>query len=108
MIINGIKLPIDHSENQLQKEIIKKSGLKKPIFRIIKKSVDARFNNVNFVYNVEVCNYNEQLPEYKRLEVPKTLLKNRPVVVGCGPCGLFAAYILTGTPALKLFASPWL
>ena len=32
-------------------------------------------------------------PEYN-LEIPKSILKSRPVVIGAGPCGLFAALTL--------------
>ncbi len=94
MIINGIKLPVDHTDNDLNTAIYKKCGFRPHKVRIIKKSVDARFNNVFFVYNVEVCKKHEHLSLVSRLDIPKCNLSKRPVVVGSGPCGLFAAYIL--------------
>lgn len=94
MIINGIKLPLDHTEYDLNTAIHKKCGFKSDNIRILKKSVDARFNNVCFVYNVEVCKQGEQLSEIARLDIPSYSTDKRPVVVGSGPCGLFAAYIL--------------
>lgn len=94
MIINGLKLPIEHSETDLLKSIANKCGYTDFDFRILKKSIDARFNNVMFVYNVEVSDKGKTLPDIERLCVPKISLDYRPVVVGSGPCGLFAAYIL--------------
>ncbi len=94
MIINGIKLPVNHTENDLKTSIYKKCSFKPDKIRILKKSVDARFNNVCFVYNAEVCKKGEQLSKIIRLNVPLCSFEKRPIVVGSGPCGLFAAYIL--------------
>ena len=52
MIINGIKLPIEHNEKDLNKIISKKCGYSNYKYRILKKSIDARFNNVMYVYNI--------------------------------------------------------
>lgn len=77
---------------------------------IFKKSIDARDkNNILFNYeiNVDVKNENKVLKRVKSKDVLKCEevyykepvsgdlnLKNRPVVVGAGPCGLFCALIL--------------
>ena len=94
MLITGIKLPPDHTKQDLENQIKKKSGKKIDKYYIRKKSVDARFGKVNFVYSIEVPSKNEILNHEKRLDVPKIDLKKRPIVVGSGPCGLFAAYTL--------------
>ena len=78
--------------------------------KIIKKSIDARDkNNVLYVYEVDVKiddekkilkkNKNKDIveiqeEEYKKINKGRTLLKNRPIVIGAGPCGLFCALIL--------------
>ena len=93
MLISGIKLNIDHSDEELKRAIRKKYGKPFDKFVIRKKSVDARFGNVSFVYSVEILKKGES--EEKKFDVPKASSKKRPVVVGGGPCGLFCAYILS-------------
>lgn len=77
---------------------------------IIKKSIDARDkSNVLFIYEVDVLVSNEDkvlernknsdvslstIQKYKYPESGYEELKNRPVVVGAGPCGLFCTMIL--------------
>ena len=91
--ITDIKLPPDHSPQDLAKKIEKACGGKPDGYLITKKSVDARKkNDVRLVYSVSA--YFGEKPFSKRLEVPKCVSDNRPIVVGSGPAGLFAAYIL--------------
>lgn len=63
-------------------------------YRVLRQSVDARRRrHVHFVYTVEVAAPGESLPVY-RFEVPRVPVppqSERPVVVGSGPAGLFAA-----------------
>lgn len=77
---------------------------------IVKKSIDARDKkNILYIYEVNVVVENETSllkkinskdiflvnEESYRNPVPgETILNNRPVVVGAGPCGLFCALIL--------------
>ena len=77
-------------------------------YKISKQSIDARDkNSIFFVYEFIVSLKNESnyknfnndisLCEEKNFEVTNIgnkELKNRPVIVGCGPAGLMAAYIL--------------
>lgn len=60
-------------------------------FRILKKSVDARTKQkLHWVYSVEVFAKNEK-PE-ALFEQPEKINSNqRPIIVGTGPAGLFAA-----------------
>lgn len=91
--LTGIKLPPDHSPQDLFKEIEKICGKKPDGYIITKKSIDARKkNDVRVVYSVQA--YQGDAPTAQRLNVPKASSDNRPIVVGSGPAGLFAAYIL--------------
>lgn len=101
-MINGIKLPINHNEQDLIKKIIKMSGKRDFDYRIIKKSIDARFGRVQFVYNVDVRDRGAVFESDKPLDIPKKNFANRPVIVGAGPCGLFAAYVLAKSGAMPI------
>ena len=76
---------------------------------IVKKSIDARDkNNILYVYEVNVILKNEKKVIKKNLKDIEVIneinysiktmgiekLKNRPIIVGSGPCGLFATLIL--------------
>lgn len=111
--INQLKLPIDHSNQDLINKIQKKLNLKSADFKyqILKRSIDARkkpelFYSYTIAVDVKkesevlkrakdksLCLYKKQL--YQLPECGDVLLKNRPVIVGAGPAGLFCAYILT-------------
>ena len=112
--LNEIKLPVSHTENDLEAEIVKRLKLKNSDiinYRIFKRSYDARKkDNVIFVYSVdaEIVNENRiisNLKKYKNVRITPDMgykfqikadekLAERPVIVGTGPCGLFAALIL--------------
>ena len=112
--VRGIKIKY---ENDNETEIIKKLSKKLNInpkdvkgYKINKKSLDARKkDNLHFVYEIDVylLNENEILKRNKSndifitpdekytFEVTGTkTMKNNPVIVGSGPAGLFAAYLL--------------
>lgn len=115
--ISQIKLPIKHNENDMLQAIAKALKLpqKKIIsHRIIKKSIDARKEEVKFIYTMEVelelegketqasiikrCNnVNISIGEKAKYEFTPngtSKLNHRPVVVGSGPAGLFAGWLL--------------
>lgn len=111
--INNLNLSIDESINDIDKKVCKKlkiSNDKIKKIEILKESLDARKkNDIKFNYAVEVFCENEEkilskvhdkdvrLEEHKEKEslIPGDVeLKNRPVVVGFGPAGIFAALIL--------------
>ncbi|KJR98874.1 MAG: hypothetical protein VR68_10095 [Peptococcaceae bacterium BRH_c4a] len=116
--VNDIKLPIDAGEREaIRKELVRRlKVLEREIidFKIFRRSVDAR-NKTNkedviyFVYTVDVLLADEArvLARSKdgRMSVTPDLvyhyvtpgqlkMEGRPVVVGSGPAGLFAALIL--------------
>ena len=117
--ISNIKMAPGHKPGDLQSRIEKKLGLASgeiASFEIIRSSVDARNrSNISVVYTAEVGLKNEQkeqkllarktgwqlsaapdpsLRQYHPAEPGAEPLQNRPVVVGFGPCGIFAALIL--------------
>lgn len=73
-------------------------------YRILRQSVDARQkHNPHFVYTVEVAAKNEELPraEFKFEKINKTIT-SKPIIIGSGPAGLFAAlrFVEHGIPCL--------
>ncbi len=112
--INQIKLPVTAGQDELKKKIIKKLKLNSSAeftYRILKRSLDARKKpELFYTYSVAVDIKNEAaivkrcrdssvlIYEEKHYHIPPsgdTVLKNRPVIVGAGPAGLFCAFILT-------------
>lgn len=79
--------------------------------KIVKKSIDARDKeNINYIYEVEasikdedeILNKNKSNDIYLKEDETykfdinnKKKMKNRPVIVGSGPAGLFCAYMLS-------------
>ncbi len=109
--INNIKVNID---NNNQKHILKKvnelfnNKYQIDNYKIVKKSIDARnINNICYVYTLDInSDYEEDiLNKYKFVnKTPQETynfkitgtnkLSNRPIIIGCGPSGLFLAYVL--------------
>lgn len=111
--INNIVLKIDEDKSILNKKIAKKLRISESEIknlRIIKESLDARKkNDIKFTYCVDIEHSNEKKlvnklkdkdvrledKEYDtQIKMGSEELKNRPVVVGLGPAGLFAALLL--------------
>ena len=110
--IKQIKLPINHNENDLKLKLAKKLKIKiNDIikFKINKKSIDARDkNNLTYVYEIDADIKNEkhilkkhikdisQTPNetYKLPNKGHTKLNHQIIIVGSGPAGLFAGYML--------------
>lgn len=113
--ISQIKLPLNHNEKDLKNAIIKQLKLKSDNrnlqYRIIKKSIDARKNELKYIYSVDVDLPDEnkiikksgnsnitisQKKEYTFVNCGSEKLSSRPIIIGCGPAGLFCAYMLAG------------
>ncbi len=112
--VNQLKLPIEHSEEMLRRQIIKTLHLKneKDLIRyqIRKQSIDARRKNeLSFVYTVDVevkqedtilhKNKNANIIKAKDIHyhfpvAGEKQLSHRPIIVGSGPAGMFCAYEL--------------
>ncbi len=105
--INHIKIRKDLSNAEVFEIAIHKAHIKKEdilSWRIARKSIDARNKqDVHYTYSIDVAVKNEK--KYKKLDVIatsplktfsiKSYPSTRPIIIGCGPSGLFAALILT-------------
>ena len=113
--INELQLPLDHPAEALRQAIIARLGIKDAElldFSVFKRSYDARKKNseITFVYIIDADVADEdkvlgRLAEDRNIRVsPDTGyypvgqapegLNERPLVIGFGPCGLFAALTL--------------
>lgn len=115
--ISQLKLPIRHNEEDIRIAVVKMLKLQPTDIgelSIVKKSIDARKNEIKYIYTVDIelashskesekqllqrC-HNENITIAEKLQyefVPSGLgkLNARPVVVGTGPAGLFTALML--------------
>lgn len=110
--ITQLKLPINHTKEQLEKKIARTLKCQEGSFtyEIIRQSLDARHkDDKKFAYTVDVMvpkekqilkkvhSNNIMSTEKKRYHFPKpgsTELIHPPVIVGSGPAGLFCAWYL--------------
>ena len=110
--IRQIKLPINHTQDELKVKISKKLKIKETDiqnFQINKQSIDARDKtNLMYVYEIDATIKNENQILKKHLnDVTKTpnetyhlpkpgdkILNHQIIIVGSGPAGLFAGYTL--------------
>jgi uncharacterized protein len=108
--ISNLQLSLDENPQSLEPLIMKKLRLRPgrlTSWKIVKESLDARKKPLRFVYTVLVETPDEaqilkkKLPHVSAAEPyiyqpprPLTHGKDRPVVVGFGPCGMFAALLL--------------
>ena len=114
--ITELRLPLNHAESALRSAIVLRLGIEDTAlkhFRIFKRSYDARKKSaIVLIYTVD-CELLDEAEVFRRLEgqphirptpdtgyhfighAPAGGLKGpRPLVVGFGPCGIFAALIL--------------
>ena len=110
--LEGLTLPLDHGEGALEKAVRGRLGLGSAApmeVHVFKRTADARGRSVRLVYavDVEVGAETEReilaaapdrvrpTPDMSyRVPTPNRPDAPRPVVIGMGPCGLFAALIL--------------
>lgn len=109
--VRQIKINVkSDSIESLYNELVRKLHIKKDEIisvNIVKRSIDARRkDNVCFIYEVEVdvkdlnkIKFDNDIcmafsHNYSFTPSGSIALKNRPIVVGSGPCGLFCAYEL--------------
>ncbi len=108
--LNDLSLPLDFDETVLKQAAAKKLNIRPGDIRQIslyKKSLDARKKDrIHFLVSADIrldadekrivrnCRTASIAEEY-HYELPRcTRLPKRPVIIGSGPCGLFAALIL--------------
>ncbi|MBY0241053.1 MAG: NAD(P)/FAD-dependent oxidoreductase [Burkholderiaceae bacterium] len=114
--LNEVKLPLNHTEEELPAAILARLGItadQMTGFTVFKRSYDARKkSNIVLIYSVDVETTDDagilqrNARDTHLMPSPDTSYKfvaqgvnadgkqARPVVIGMGPCGLFAALIL--------------
>ena len=112
--LTDIKLPLNHDEQALEKAVLATLGIDAEqlnTINVFKRGYDARNNkDIQLIYTLDVDVSNEDSllekfkkqthvrptpdMQYKFVATAPENLTERPVVVGLGPCGLFAALIL--------------
>ncbi|WP_336332140.1 NAD(P)/FAD-dependent oxidoreductase [Pseudomonas putida] len=113
--ITELKLPLDHPDEALREAIVQRLGIRDEqllSFNLFKRSYDARKKNSEllFIYTIDLEASNEAellgkfaddrnigpAPDvtYKFVGQAPAGLQERPIVVGFGPCGIFAGLLL--------------
>jgi uncharacterized FAD-dependent dehydrogenase len=112
--LTEIKLPLDHPEGALKSALLKKLNLPAQelvSFAVFRRGFDARKTSaIHLIYTLDVAVKDEAsvlkrfahdphvrpTPDttYKLVARAPENLKSRPVVIGTGPCGLFAGFLL--------------
>ncbi|AEF93807.1 FAD dependent oxidoreductase [Desulfotomaculum nigrificans CO-1-SRB] len=112
--VSDIKLTLDQDESEIKQVLLAKLKIKEKDlidYNIFKRSIDARKrDNIYFVYTIDAVVAQEAkilkrfakdkdvapTPKlnYEYVQTGLVPLKNRPVVIGTGPAGLFAGLIL--------------
>ena len=111
--IQELKLPLDHPEPALRQAIVKRLSIADNAlvsFTVFKRAYDARKTSaIQLIYTID-CTVRDEASVLKRLSKDKQIGltpdlayklpakapqgQKRPVVIGMGPCGLFAGLIL--------------
>ncbi len=94
----SLKLPTDFTTEQLQTKISKELRISNFTFQIENKSLDAR-NNSNIFWLVQVVVKSAEIKggeevSTQTLEIPYKKRQEHVAVVGSGPAGFFAAFVL--------------
>jgi len=115
--ITELRLPLEHTEADLRSAVIERLGITPAqllSFEIFKRSYDARKKTaLTFIYTIDVKVTEPELllnkfrgdphirptpdTEYKFVvpaAQPSQTSRPRPIVIGFGPCGIFAALLL--------------
>ncbi|MBT3319831.1 MAG: FAD-dependent oxidoreductase [Clostridia bacterium] len=109
IVVRDIKIPLTAAEPDLKPAVAKKLGLNEgeiDTLRIKKQSIDSRKKDIMYVYTLHVSlidkdkqhlleNTIGKAPEYKQIDIVYGAQETEQVVIiGAGPCGLFAALTL--------------
>ena len=96
--VNNIRLPLGSSEGEAISEAIKISGCSKDCKAVVaKKSIDARRSTIWEIYSVNIYEPDEKEAEFYDFSAinQKNINCGDIYIVGFGPAGIFAAYLLT-------------
>ena len=111
--IQELKLPLDHPERALRQAVLKRLGVSEQdliSFTVFKRAYDARKTSaIQLIYTID-AEVKDEASVLKLLSKDKQIVRTpdlnyrppvqasggmkRPVVVGMGPCGLFAGLLL--------------
>ena len=115
MRLTELKLPLDHDKSELRSAIVKRLGIAADElvdYTIFRRSHDARKPSaIVFIYTLDIELRNEKAlltrlrgdrhisptPDttyHFVTQAPQTPPMRRPIIIGSGPCGLFAGLIL--------------
>lgn len=111
IIVSNIRLPLEENDASAIWEAYKKCGLPVQAGRasVYRQSIDARRGKISRVYSVLIETALDDRKFVDKINLPEVrikaeahepiitgdkTIKSRPVVIGMGPAGLFAAYIL--------------
>ncbi len=110
--LTELKLPLDHGEDALKRAILKRLAIKPGALRghtVFRRGFDARrTSDISLIYTVDVDVADEAAllarkikgvtitpdTSYHHVASAPPKLTHRPVVIGMGPCGIFAGLIL--------------
>ncbi|MCP9826766.1 NAD(P)/FAD-dependent oxidoreductase [Synechococcus sp. EJ6-Ellesmere] len=115
--LSELKLPLDHTDDELRQAVLKRLGLPARSLlglKLVRRSVDARNKDaIRFSYSLdlEVADPKALLQRWRKdphlrpapdttyrfvaqLEPGAAQRPERPIVIGAGPCGYFAALVL--------------
>lgn len=110
--LSDLRLPLDHDENDLRQALLERLAIKAPdlvSWSLARRGFDARRRGgIQLVYTLDVETPREAeilargdkdivpTPDvtYRQVAAAPADLALRPVVIGTGPCGVFAALIL--------------
>ncbi len=112
--ITNVKLPLEHDDAQLRKEILSTLFIKENQlvdFTVFRRGFDARSKHkISLLYTIDVTTDNDEAvvadnydnpnvrvsPDmtYKFVAKAAEELAERPVVIGFGPCGIFVGLVL--------------
>lgn len=111
--VTQCKCKINEPLSNLKEVIAKKLHTKEAFtYEIIKESIDAREDEIIFSYSVDVNIHNEErflhrkdvtqvFPTIEKTWKPRNF-KHRPIVIGFGPAGMFAALTLARNGACPI------
>jgi uncharacterized protein len=112
--ITELKLPLNHPESAIKIAILERLGIAEPeliSYSVFRRAHDARKrNDIHLIYTIDVQTNKEEdilsrlkadlkislTPDttYRYVTQAPRNLKKRPIIIGLGPCGLFAGLIL--------------
>jgi uncharacterized protein len=115
--LTDLKLPLDHAESKITSAVLKRLRIRPPDligYSVFRRAVDARKRSaISLIYTLDIDVRNEAAvlkrsagdrnispapdTNYRFVIRAQERETSRPVVIGTGPCGLFAGLILAQT-----------